>query len=31
MCEGPRSLNPSNVVAAAVFEAWQQLGYRGAA
>ena len=31
MRAGQRSLNLSNAVAVAVFEAWRQLGYRGAA
>lgn len=30
MCAGQRSLNLSNAVAVAVFEAWRQLGYAGA-
>lgn len=29
MCPGQRSLNLSNAVAVAVFEAWRQLGYAG--
>ena len=31
MCAGQRSLNLSNAVAVAVFEAWRQNGYAGAA
>jgi tRNA (cytidine/uridine-2'-O-)-methyltransferase len=31
MREGQRSLNLSNAVAVAVFEAWRQLGFAGAA
>jgi len=31
MRPGNRSLNLSNAVAVAVFEAWRQLGYRGGA
>ena len=30
MVPGNRSLNLSNAVAVAVFEAWRQAGYRGA-
>jgi tRNA (cytidine/uridine-2'-O-)-methyltransferase len=30
MCAGQRSLNLSNAVAVAVFEAWRQQGYAGA-
>lgn len=31
MCPGSRSLNLSNTVAVAVYEAWRQLGFHGAA
>ena len=31
MCAGSRSLNLSNTVAVAVYEAWRQLGFAGAA